>query len=78
MTKRKPSTSHGGARPGAGRPPKPDPLKHSITVALTAETLKRIDTDIERLKAEVPEATVERTGWVRSAIMEKLARSSKS
>ena len=74
MTAKKPGATRGGKRKGAGRPPKPDPLSWAVTVALTPATVEAIDTDIERLREEMPEATVERAGWIRTAIAEKLAR----
>lgn len=74
MTKPKAGATRGGKRAGSGRPPKDDPLAVTITVAVTHSTSEAIDADRERIKREVPEATVDRASWVRAAIIEKLSR----
>lgn len=74
MTKPKPGAMRGGTRKGAGRPPKPGALTVTVTVAMTPETAAAIDADRARIQRDVPEATVDRASWVRSAVIEKLGR----
>lgn len=53
MTRR--SKGPGGARPGAGRPPSPDPKRHKVTIKLTDSQLVAVQTAAAREGRSVSE-----------------------